>query len=350
MSAVDQPSWLIYGSNGQTGGLLAREAVRRGLQPVLAGRDASAVNDLADSLGGLETRVFGLDSPRLDGVRAVIHCAGPFADTARPMLDACLHERAHYIDVTGEIDVLEHVLDRDAECRSAGIVALPGAGFDVVPSDCLVALLKRDLPDASRLELVVGWSGGTISPGTLRSLVKTLRLGGRACRGGRVVRAPLGRPVRLPGLNGRSRTLLVIPWGDVATAYRSTGIPDVTTFLEADRPLVIAAASVLLRGLLRVVDVEHRVPQLAGRLAGANLGVEAPNESATLWARATAPSGRAVARRMTTPGRYATTAHAALACLEGVLAGTVSPGAHTPSQAFGADFALSLERVVCDRV
>jgi short subunit dehydrogenase-like uncharacterized protein len=345
-------TWLIYGANGYTGRLIAKEAVHRGLRPVLAGRDGHAVAAVADPLG-LSMRTFSLNEPAviaeaLEGIGAVIHCAGPFQTTAAPMLEGCLRVGAHYIDVTGEIDVLEHVLDRDPDCRQAGIVALPGAGFDVVPSDCLVAMLKQDLPGASSLDLVIGWTGGTVSPGTLRSSLLAVRDGGRARRDGRIVRAPLARPTRIVGPDGRKRTLLIIPWGDVSTAYRSTGIANVATYLEADHVHIIGAASLLLRAILRLPGAERFATRMARRLAGADVGEEDENETATLWAVATDPGGRRISRHMRTPGRYSVTVDAALACLRGVQARTPESGAHTPSRAFGADFALSLRGVECE--
>src|SRR5207248_2478065 len=98
---------LIYGANGYTGSLIARTAVARGQQPVLAGRNAEALAALARELS-LEHRTFSLDKPGaveegIEGVPVVLHCAGPFAKTFKPMADACLRRRTHYLDITGEV-------------------------------------------------------------------------------------------------------------------------------------------------------------------------------------------------------------------------------------------------------
>src|SRR5262249_15300193 len=127
-------TWMIYGANGYTGRLAARVATHRHLRPILAGRQASPIRSLADDLG-CESRVFGLDDPavvatNLQGVAAVLHCAGPFSATSRPMLDACLRAGTHYLDITGEIEVFEDIHSRDREIRDAGITAIPGVGFD----------------------------------------------------------------------------------------------------------------------------------------------------------------------------------------------------------------------------
>ena len=137
-------TWMIYGANGYTGRLAARLAKDRHLGPVLAGRHAEPIKQLAHELG-CEARVFDLAdaasaATHLAGVRAVLHCAGPFSATSRPMLDACLRAGAHYLDITGEIAVFEAIHSRRQEVSDAGIVAIPGVGFDVVPTDCLAAM------------------------------------------------------------------------------------------------------------------------------------------------------------------------------------------------------------------
>src|SRR5712691_5153761 len=125
--------WIIYGANGYTGALVAEAARARGLAPVLAGRSADKVRALAEKLG-LEWRAFDLERADIAGASLVLHCAGPFSQTSRPMVDACLAASAHYLDVTGEIDVFEAVFARDAEAKARGVVLLPGVGCDVVPS------------------------------------------------------------------------------------------------------------------------------------------------------------------------------------------------------------------------
>src|SRR5262245_1691986 len=149
--------YLIYGANGYTGALTARLAVERGHRPILAGRNRDAVAALARELG-LEHRAFGLDNPAaldggMQGVTTVLHCAGPFAHTWKSMSDACLRNKIHYLDVAGEVLVFESLAGRDAEAKAAGIMLMPGVGFDVVPSDCLAAHLKRRLPTATHLAL-----------------------------------------------------------------------------------------------------------------------------------------------------------------------------------------------------
>src|SRR5262249_9109202 len=117
-------AWMLYGANGYTGRITAELAVKRGERPILAGRREEAVRALAERLG-LEWRIFALSEPAavragLRGVAAVAHMAGPFSTASRPMVDACLEAHAHYLDITGEIAVLEAVLAREAEAKLAG--------------------------------------------------------------------------------------------------------------------------------------------------------------------------------------------------------------------------------------
>ena len=186
---VSMPGFLIYGANGYTGSLIARAAAARGHQPILAGRNAEPLATLARELG-LEHRIFALDSPDavaegIRGVGMVLHCAGPFAHTSKPMADACLRTGVHYLDITGEVGVFEALAARDQEAKAAQVMLLPGVGFDVVPSDCLAAHLKRRLPSANRLAL--GFQTfGSVSRGTATTMVENIARGGVVRQDGRL--------------------------------------------------------------------------------------------------------------------------------------------------------------------
>ena len=192
--------WMIYGANGYTGDLIAREAKRQGTAPVLAGRSAAKIAALARELN-LPSKAFGLETPSgiaaaLRGVRLVLNCAGPFSKTAGPLLRACIAAKAHYLDITGEIDVLEDAHRFDADAKAAGVVLCPGAGFDVVPTDCVALMLKKALPEATELALGFEVSGQRMSPGTAKTLVEGLGKTGKIRRAGRIVDCPLGRGLR----------------------------------------------------------------------------------------------------------------------------------------------------------
>ena len=222
--------WLLYGASGYTGRRIAEEARRRGLRPILAGRDPRKIRSLAERLG-CPARVFPLRSVAgitedLEGVRAVLNCAGPFSATAEPMMDACLAAGVHYLDITGEIAVIEAAAARHQRAVAAGVSLIPAVGFDVVPSDCLAAMLAERLPGATHLQLAFRLTGSP-SAGTAKSMLEALPRGGRARIAERIVRVPVAWKTReIPFRDGR-RMAVTVPWGDVASAWHTTGIPNV---------------------------------------------------------------------------------------------------------------------------
>jgi short subunit dehydrogenase-like uncharacterized protein len=341
--------WLLYGANGYTGELVARLAAARGHRPILAGRRADAVCALSDELG-LERRLFSLDVPaRIDealaGMDVVLHCAGPFSRTSRPMADACLRVRTHYLDITGEIEVFEALAARDAEARAAGVMLLPGCGFDVVPTDCLAAHLARRLPGPRRLAL--GFRAtGRLSRGTATTAIEGLGRPGLVRRGGALVPVPVAARRRAIDFGDGPRPAVTIPWGDVSTAWHSTGIPDVEVYMAA--PLGLRALLRASRFLGAVIGSDAVRRFLASRVRA---GAPGPSEEerrrgrAFAWGEAEDDAGRRVASRLAMPDGYTLTAHAALAVVERVLAGEAPAGFQTPSRAYGPDFVLGLEGV-----
>jgi short subunit dehydrogenase-like uncharacterized protein len=340
---TDDSTWMLYGANGYTGVLIAEESVRRGMRPLLAGRREEAIRPLAERLG-LPFRCFDLDDAvarRLDGVDLVLLAAGPFSATSRPVVDACLARGIHYLDITGEVDVFEAIFARDAEARDRGSVLMPGTGFDVVPSDCLAVSLASAVPDADTLELAFHSPGGP-SAGTAKTVIENLPRGGAARVGGRIVRVPVAWRTRTIPFRDRERLAVSIPWGDVATAYRSTKIPNITVYL-AMPPRQISAMRMtrLAAPILGLGPVQSLLKGLAGRY------VEGPSEDARrtsrmrLWGRATSPN-RAVEGTLETPEGYALTAIASVEIAARVRAGSVEPGAWTPAQALGGGLVAEL--------
>ena len=340
---------LIYGSSGYTGRLIAARAVERGLRPILAGRSPDAVRRQAEELG-LEHRCFRLDDATavergLAGITAVLHCAGPFSRTSDAMVDGCLRARVHYLDITGEIEVFEHLAGRSGEARAAGLMLLPGVGFDVVPSDCLAAHLKRRLPSATRLTLAFQASGG-ISRGTAATMIEHLGRGGMVRRDGRLTRVPPAWRTRVIDFGAGPRAATTIPWGDVATAFYSTGIGDIevyTVIPGTTRRLIRATRH--LGWLLGAPPVRWLL-QRAVRRALSGPGADARARGFTrLWGEVTDGEGRRAVSRILGPEGYTVTARAAVAALEKVLAGRAPAGFQTPSLAFGPDFVLEIEGV-----
>ena len=341
---------LIYGSNGYTGRLIVAEAMANGLRPTLCGRSAASVRQQAEALG-LPWRVAALDDPKaLDAAvadaRVVLHCAGPFHRTWRAMSDACLRARAHYLDITGEISVFEGLAARDAEARAAGVMFLPGAGFDVVPSDCLAAHLKRRLPNATHLALAFRSSGG-LSRGTLTTMVENLGGPGAVRRAGAIVPVPPAwKTRRIDFGDGRLLDAATIPWSDVSTAYHSTGIPNIEVY-AAMRPAVrhLMRASRYLAPVLRLPHVRFVMREYV-RTGPAGPGETArARGSSLLWGEATAANGDRAEARLRGPGGYDFTARTAVLLSARALGGNAPPGFQTPARAYGPDVVLECRGV-----
>ncbi|WP_374473328.1 trans-acting enoyl reductase family protein [Arenimonas sp.] len=345
--------WMIYGANGYTGRMMVEEAVKRGLKPVLAGRSAAALEPLAQK-HGLAVRAFALDNPAalrtgLNGIGLVLHCAGPFSATCRPMLEACLDVGAHYLDITGEIDVFALCHEHDAAAREKGVVVLPGSGFDVVPTDCLAAQLKRELPGATALVLAFEAGGGP-SPGTAKTSVEGLGKGGRARIGGVVKRVPLAWKTRTFERDGEQRFAMTIPWGDVYTAHVSTGIPDIEVYMG-----VPPATAARLRRLRLLGPLLGLGPVQAWLKKQVEKKVRGPSDNTrgktgcVVWGEARDAAGHELKRRLRTPNGYDITVTAALGIVQRLLQGPAPAGGYyTPSKLMGADYVLSLPGVRLD--
>jgi short subunit dehydrogenase-like uncharacterized protein len=339
---------LIYGATGYTGRLIVAAARAAGLTPTIAGRDGAALAALGVE-HGLAHRVAAIDDPAaldaaLAGMRVVLHCAGPFSRTSRQMVDACLRTGVHYLDITGELLVFEGCARRDAEARARGVMLLPGVGFDVVPSDCLAAHVAARLPGTTALTLAFKGLGG-LSRGTATTMAENLGQPGCIRRDGRLVPVPIAWDVRAIDFgDGRGDSLAVtIPWGDVSTAYHSTGVGDVRVYM-ATTPAMLRQlrwmrrlAPVLRLGAVRRF-AERRI---RGQAPGPSDARRARAES-WLWAEARDAAGRTAVSRLHGPNGYTMTADAAVHIAQRVLAGEAPPGFQTPSRAFGADLVLSL--------
>lgn len=336
------PTWLIYGANGYTGRLIAAEAVNRGLEPVLAGRNAEAIRELAKELG-CQFCSFDLGgsadvSSYLKDVSLVLNCAGPFSQTAKPMIDACLASGTSYLDITGEIDVIELAAARHAEASKAGVTLMPAVGFDVVPSDCLAATVAQALerPISLQLAFAAGWS---ISPGTAKTILESAGSGGRIRRDGKIIRVPAAYKTAEIPFADRPRLAVTIPWGDVSSAYHSTGIPNIEVYCAQPR------STIRMMRLTRWAEplVRSRLVQRLGNW-WINCKVAGPSDEdrrttrTQFWARATDEDGSIAEATLETPDGYTATVNTSLGVVQRVLRREVSPGFFTTSMAFGASY------------
>jgi short subunit dehydrogenase-like uncharacterized protein len=333
---------MIYGANGYTGALIAREAVARGERPLLAGRNATKIEPLARELG-CEWRAFDLARPDLSGVELVLHCAGPFIHISKPMVRACLEAGAHYVDITGEIAVFEAIMRRNDEAVQRGVTLLPGAGFDVVPTDCLAAMLHQRMPDAHELWLAFHNARGSISRGTLKTALEGLGIGGAVRRDGTIVVVPHLYDVREIPFSSGPRTAVTIPWGDVSTAFHTTGIPNIRVY-QSMPPRMIAKLRrwrPLLK-LFRFGPVKRLAQAYADRRPEGPDAATRERARVYLWGRVTNGSDEQTMTMSVREG-YTFTALSAVAAVQQLLTTPRHPGSFTPARLLGADFVTRIE-------
>lgn len=328
--------WMIYGANGYTGKLIAEVAERRGLEPILAGRNRQAIEALSEK-HSMPCRVFPLEDigQNLESVSAVLLAAGPFVHTSAVVAEACLAASIHYLDITGEISVFEALRRLDKRAKSARSVVMPGVGFDVVPSDCLAASLAEALPDATELELA--FSGGSVSKGTAKTMVTGLGEGGAIRENGVIKKVPLGFHSKEIPFDDKSRYCTTIPWGDVSTAHHSTGIANIRVYSGSSPGLARTMKAIgYAAPLLRSNFVQKQLFKLIdAKIKGPNAG-ERASRTTQLWGQVTDAQGMSVQGTLTVGEGYSLTAECAVESVSRI--GDVQPGFQTPSTAFGADY------------
>jgi len=338
---------LIYGATGYTGRLIASEAARRGLDVVLAGRNAEALKEVAMPLS-CETRAVLLSDPArlgaaLEDIACVLHVAGPFSETAASMVDACLETRTHYLDVTGEIDVFEAIARRGAEARKVGVLLLPGVGFDVVPSDCLAAHVAARVEDPHTLRIAIAGMGSGISRGTAKTAIESLGDGLRIRKNGILTNRPAGSLVRDFDFGAGPARGVAMPWGDIVTAFHSTGVPNIEVyFIMGGRIPTLLKASRLIAPLFNFSAVQNFLKSRVDKMPAGPDETAREATGTILLAEVEGLGGQVARARLETPSGYKLTYQAAVEIAARVVRAQPPTGYQTPSSAFGADFVLDL--------
>lgn len=336
---------MIYGAYGYTGELIARQAVADGLKPVLSGRNGAKVGALAQTLG-LAARPFDLARDAIAGqladIDVVLHCAGPFSATAQPMIEACIATGTHYLDITGEIGVFEYLFSRHQAAADAGSVICSGVGFDVVPTDCVAACLAEDMPDATELALGFDSRSG-FSPGTAKTTVEGLADGGKVRREGHIQTVPLAADRRRIDFGNGEKDATTIPWGDVSTAYHSTGIANISVYMPMPPARITQMKRMnWVRPLLGLSPVQSFLKSRAAKVAGPDA---AKRERATthVWGEVRNAQGSRRVARIHVANGYTVTVHASLVVARHLLnQDAPAGGAYTPSMLMGRQFVEQL--------
>jgi short subunit dehydrogenase-like uncharacterized protein len=343
-------SFLLYGANGYTGELIARFAADYNLSPILVGRRREAVKPLAQKLN-LRYEIVNLEDKAallmfLRKVKLVVHAAGPFKFTAKQMVEACLITGTHYIDINGDISVFEMLKGYDREARHTGITLIPGAGFDVVPTDCTALMLKKLLPDAVSLKLAFATLNGGVSHGTAMSLIEKLGEGGAVRRNGKIIRKPLGQKGMMVDFGEKELFVMSIPWGDVSTAYTTTGIPDIEAYTAISKKIYrVLKWQFLFNWLLRMKFIRKIIKKKIAKRPAGPTDEQRSKAVSIVWGKAVNAKGKTAIARLRCPDGYTLTAHSSLLIAKKILEGNFEPGYQTPAGVYGEKLVFDIPGV-----
>lgn len=337
---------LLYGATGYTGALLAETLQAEGLDLVLGGRNAAKLEPLARRLG-LPFRAFALGDTgavddALEDIAVVLHAAGPFVDTAFPMMAACIRRGAHYLDLSGEWPAFAEAMDLSDAAAAAGIMLMPGVGFTLVATDCLLALAKARSPDAVRLRLAVS-KPGVITRGTVRSSAGLAGPAALVRRGGALCASPAGRLTHDFDFGEGLKSATVVSWPDVVTGQFTTGVEDIEIYSEADWATRLAyrlyaeAAPWTDPRLQKAASQAYSLawPEAPSAETRRKAGFVVVAEALDRWRRPTR-------LRLRTRDGYTVSLFTAREIVRRVLSGDWKPGFRTPGAQFGGDFILGL--------
>ena len=342
-----QNQFLLYGANGYTGKLIAKLSSGYNLQPILAGRTEAFIKPLADELQ-LPYRIIDLDDTAqlqkaLSEVKLVLHAAGPYVHTSKQMIDACLQTGVHYIDINGDISVFEMLKKYDAAAKEKNIMVMPGVGFDVVPTDCIALQLKNKMPDATHLKLAFASIGGGLSHGTAITMAGKIGEGGAVRKNGRIVRKPLGQKSMWVNFGAKKLFVMTIPWGDISTAYTTTGIPNIEVYTGmAPKIYRVLKLQWAFNWLLRTNFVRNMIKKkIKARPAGPS-DEQREKSSSLVWGEVLNGSGKALTACISCFDGYTLTAHSSLLITQKILEENFKTGYQTPAGCYGEDLIMEV--------
>ena len=340
---------MLYGANGYTSRLIINELIGQNIKPILAGRNKEKINSLADK-HGFDSSIFSLDNPdniddNLKRIDVIINAAGPYSLTAKSLIDSCIRTKTHYIDITGEIDVFVYAESKNEEATDAGIIICPGVGFDVIPTDCISYMLKEKIPDANELNICFFSENGRPSIGTAKTSIEGLSNGGKIRKDGKIEQVPLAHSVKEIDYGQGPKMAMSIPWGDVATAYYSTGIPNIIVYTPRSESGINKIKK--LRKWLFILKLKFVQNYIKNKMEkkiinGGDSDEQRAKSKMWVWAEVKNKKGKIESGYFQVANGYDVTGYGAMFFAKNIMENKFAGGYYTPSLLLGSDILESL--------
>ena len=350
----DRP-WLLYGACGFTGRLIIEECLRLGMRPTLAGRSIAPLRALAAEYD-LPWRMLELENTTLlhqglENFALVCNVAGPYTQTAKPLIDACLQTHTHYLDFSGELPSIRYAYEQHELALEKDVVLLPACGVESVPTDCLVSYLveqfqREGLPDIRSVEVGVDTLRKK-SPGSLLSIIEMSNSPGEVRRDGEIKREALGARAKKVRFTHGSKSLVSLPLADLEVLYRHFEIPDITTYAAqpALQSKVLQWASPFGQALMSNQGMKKNLQNYVKTRVRKPSARRLKNSRTYIWVRVKDSLGNEKQAWLETLDGYALIACIAPRSVCDILA-TRQQGVYTPAQLLGTEFVLDIPETV----
>lgn len=315
---------LIYGATGYTGRLTCEYAQQIGLEFAIGARSETKIRDIASSLKIPDYYTFAVTDRNavdaaLQGKRVLLNCAGPFFRTAKPLIEACIRNGVHYLDVAAELDSYRLTEELDGRAQEAGVMLMPGCGGSVAMLGCLTDYVLKDVQGASSIDISLHVSG-SMSKGSAVSASENVTAETLQRAGGQLIAQEIANRKDFDFADGRGAvSSFPVTLPDLITLWKSTGVKDIRTYVNV-------SGEAFPTGNL---DALPAGPSHEEREANPYHVAVQVRES----------NGATLSAVLHTVNGYTFTSQASIEAVKLVLAGHAGTGFQTPAGVFGYDFA-----------
>ena len=320
------PDLIIYGATGYTGGLVASYATDLGLNFTIAGRSQNKVKDFASILD-VPFLVFNVDDchvvdSALKGTKVLLNCSGPFLHTAKHLIDACIRNGVHYLDISAELDSYLLANTRDEEAKKAGVMLMPGAGGSVAMFGSLAGRVIQPGQQIKSIDIAIAVAG-PMSRGSAISASETATGGTLERFEGELVNLKSSDLVPFDFDNEKGPVdSFPVTLPDLVTLWKSTGVPNIRIFAHASGGFPMGDMALLPDG----PTTEEREGN--------------PYQVSIVVTEEDGSVQRAV---LHTVNGYTFTSRASVEAARRVVGGEIRAGFQTPASVFGAGFAETID-------